>query len=267
MTSRKPDQFVASEPKQSDDPSRPFETRGTEPQDSKSEATYHMCGSDLVCGTDERGFATPRNKSPFELVLDASEGFIPLWEKNKVLRWRFNENSMNYFKDPGAAKRALRQLLAEAVDKWGDSAPVKFREAASAWDFQVYMSSADNCDSWGACTLASAFFPDGGRHDLRLFPMMLTQSRKEIVDTFIHETGHIFGLRHFFANLTEKAWPSEIFGTNRAFSIMNYGHMSELTTDDRDDLKNLYESVWNGSLDNVNGTPIVLFRPFHYAAP
>ena len=96
---------------------------------------------------------------------------------------------------------------------------------------------------------------------------MFTQSQKEIVDTFIHETGHIFGLRHFFANLTEAAWPSAIFGTHRAFSIMNYGRMSELTTDDKNDLKNLYESVWNGSLDNINGTPIVQFRPFHYAVP
>ena len=174
---------------------------------------------------------------------------------------------MKYFKDPAAAKRALRQLLAEAIDKWGDSAPVKFREVASAWDFQIYMNSADNCNSRGACTLASAFFPDGGRHRLRLFPKMLTQSRKEIVDTFIHETGHIFGLRHFFANLTESAWPSEKFGAHKAFSIMNYGQMSELTTDDRNDLKTLYESVWNGSLYKVNGTPIAQFKPFHYAAP
>ena len=48
---------------------------------------------------------------------------------------------------------------------------------------------------------------------------------------------------------------------------MNYGSKSELTGQDRSDLRNLYESVWNGVLDNVNGTPIVLFRPFHYAAP
>ena len=259
---KEPSPFAASGPEQSEDPRSAFKKSCSE-----SEATYHMCGSEFVCETDERGFATPRNRSPFELVLDASEGFIPLWEKNKVLRWCFNENSMKYFKDPAAAKRALRQLLAEAIDKWGDSAPVKFREGASAWDFQIHMNSADNCNSRGACTLASAFFPDGGRHHLRLFPKMLTQCRKEIVDTFIHETGHIFGLRHFFANLTESAWPSEKFGAHKAFSIMNYGQMSELTTDDRNDLKTLYESVWNGSLDNVNGTPIVQFKPFHYAAP
>ena len=65
---------------------------------------------------------------------------------------------------------------------------------------------------------------------------MFTQARKEQVDTFIHEIGHIFGLRHFFANVSETAWPSEIFGRHENFSIMNYGALSELTDADKDDL-------------------------------
>ncbi|MDE2890610.1 MAG: hypothetical protein OXR72_20610 [Gemmatimonadota bacterium] len=173
---------------------------------------------------------------------------------------------MIYFSDPIAAKSELRQLFAEAIVAWGDSAPVRFREESSGWDFQIAMSHADNCSPWG-CTLAKAFFPDCGRHDLLLFPKLFTQTRKEIVDTFIHETGHIFGLRHFFAKLSEKAWPSEIFGRHEKFSIMIYGLFSELSKYDREDLRRLYESVWNGSLDNVNGTPIVQFKPFHYALP
>lgn len=174
--------------------------------------------------------------------------------------------SMRYFRYPNAAKAALRQLIKEAINAWGDSAPIRFRKADSGWEFQIQMSYADNCNPNG-CTLAQAFFPDQGRHRLRLFPQMFTQSRKEIVDTFIHEIGHMFGLRHFFANLSEQAWPSEIFGTHQAFTIMNYGLMSELTETDKSDLKNLYQSVWNGTLDNVNGTPIVLFDPYHYALP
>ena len=71
--------------------------------------------------------------------------------------------------------------------------------------------------------LASAFFPDAGRHPLTIYPRMFTQSRKEQVDTLIHEIGHTFGLRHFFAQVSESAWPSVVFGTHQAFSIMNYG--------------------------------------------
>ena len=52
---------------------------------------------------------------------------------------------------------------------------------------------------------------------------MFTQSPEEQVETLIHEIGHVFGLRHFFAQLSETAWASEVFGTHDPLSIMNYG--------------------------------------------
>jgi hypothetical protein len=73
------------------------------------------------------------------------------------------------------------------------------------------MRTGDNCTPSG-CVLASAFFPDSGRHQLVLYPKMFSQSKKEQIETLIHEIGHIFGLRHFFANVSETVWPSEIFG-------------------------------------------------------
>jgi hypothetical protein len=45
---------------------------------------------------------------------------------------------------------------------------------------------------------------------------------------------------------------------------MNYGNNSELTEADRRDVKLLYEGVWSNQLRNINGTPIKLFRPYHY---
>lgn len=83
----------------------------------------------------------------------------------------------------------------------------------------------------------------------------------------IHEIGHIFGLRHFFAPELETPWPSVIFGEHKPFSIMNYGENSELTDTDKNDLKKLYKSVWSGQLTNINGTPIRLFKPYHYFIP
>ena len=75
--------------------------------------------------------------------------------------------------------------------------------------------------------------------------------------------GHIFGLRHFFAQLKETAWASEIFGEHRPFSIMNYGDESQMTEQDRSDLKLMYSKVWSDELTNINGTPIKLVKPFH----
>lgn len=222
----------------------------------------HVYGDAQTCDTNSRGFATPENRPPTEIVLDASEGFIPLWAENVTLRWRFSENSLRYFQDPTAVKQALRELLGEAILAWGDAAPVRFRETQDVWDFEVVMRNSDNC-SINGCTLASAFFPDPGRHELVLYPKMFTQDRKEQIDTFIHEMGHIFGLRHFFANVSERAWPSVVFGKHTPFSIMNYGANSELTNDDKSDLKLLYDKAWNNELAAINGTNIVFVEPYH----
>lgn len=216
-------------------------------------------GKGIICRTDYRA----RKKSPFEIVLDATEGFIPLWAENLVLRWRFNETSLAVFQQPEAIKTKIRDLLNSAITAWGDAAPIRFTEASDNSDFEIVVEKNDDCSPQG-CTLAQAFFPDAGRHQLYVFPKMFGQSKKEQVDTLTHEIGHVFGLRHFFAPDLETPWPSEIFGENKPFSIMNYGDKSELTDADRSDLKKLYKSAWSGQLTNINGTPIKFVRPFHY---
>jgi hypothetical protein len=230
----------------------------------KAESDVHVFGKGIRCDTEPRGHATPSGRPIQEIVVDASEGFIPLWARNTTLRWRFREHTMKYFKSPAAAKNEIRKLLAEAILAWGDAAPVKFAERTDAWDFEVVMRASDDCDGNG-CVLASAFFPDAGRHQLVLYPMMFSQTRPEQVETLVHEIGHVFGLRHFFADVSETAWPSQVFGKHRPFTIMNYGSQSVLTADDRSDLKKLYQLVWAGSLTQINGTPVKLFKPFHLA--
>lgn len=168
------------------------------------------------------------------------------------------------FEDPEAAKSAIRELFGEALLAWGDSTPVKFTEKNDAWDFEIVVREQDRCSANG-CVLASAFFPDAGRHELVFYPTLFSQSRTEQIETIIHELGHVFGLRHFFANISETAWASEIFGEHNEFSIMNYGPKSVLTDADKRDLKRLYELVWSGELTEINGTPIRLMRPWsHY---
>jgi hypothetical protein len=221
----------------------------------------HLLRPGIVCDTEARGHATPKALTPLEIVVDASDGFIPLWAKNTTLRWRFRERSMNYFEDPKAAKIYIRKLLGESILEWGAATPVKFKEDNDLYDFEIVMKNADDCDSSG-CTLASAFFPDAGRHKVLIYPMMFTQTRKEQIETLVHEIGHVFGLRHFFANISEKDWPSEVFGAHRKFSIMNYGSLSKLTAADKNDLGKLYKSAWNGKLKEINGTPIKLVKPY-----
>lgn len=219
-------------------------------------------GRSRLCGTDMRGYATPRNKSPLELVVNVNQGFVPLWQKGVVLNWRFNEDSLGYFQNVAAARNEIELLLGEAVAAWGAAAPVRFAKSADRWDFEIVVRDADRCDPNG-CVLASAFFPDAGRHELRLYPKLFEQSAREQVETLVHEIGHTFGLRHFFAELSEADSPFVKFGKHDPFSIMNYGEKSRLTPTDRSDLRKLYAEAWAGTLTEINGTAVKLVRPYH----
>lgn len=225
---------------------------------SSTESEVHLLARGIICGTDNRA----SKRSPLTIVLEATEGFIPLWAENSVLRWKFNAASLSAFQHPETIKDRIRDLIGRAISAWGDAAPIRFTENPDNSDFEIVVEQNDSCTLQG-CTLAQAFFPDSGRHQLYVFPKMFEQSKKEQVDTLIHEIGHVFGLRHFFAPEFETKWPSVIFGEHEPFSIMNYGKNSELTEADRSDLKLLYQGAWEGDLKNINGTPIKLIRPYH----
>lgn len=240
----------------------PFALRKPAEVAREVEPHVHIIRDGVRCDTERRGFKTSRGRSPLEIVVDASEGFVPLWAKETTLRWRFQERSLQLFQDPAAAKLAIEQLLGEAILMWGDAAPVKFARRDDAWDFEIVVREADDCNPSG-CVLASAFFPDAGQHQLVIYPKMFSQDRKEQVETLVHEIGHVFGLRHFFALISETEWPAEIFGKHVKFSIMNYGGDSKLTSADKSDLKRLYQRAWAGQFTHINGTPIKFVRPFH----
>ena len=232
------------------------------PEETLADATadqIHLLEKGIICTTDYRA----HKRSPLDIVLDATDGFIPLWAENLVLRWSFNTASLSFFQQPEAIMSEVRGLLSAAILAWGDAAPIRFTETSDNSDFEIVIERLPNCSPQG-CTLARGFFPDAGRHKLFIFPTMFQQSRKEQVDTLTHEIGHIFGLRHFFAPELETRWASVVFGEHNPFSIMNYGNNSELTPADLRDLKLLYEGVWSNQIRNINGTPIKLFRPFHY---
>lgn len=229
-------------------------------KDKKS--AVHQYGDSFICMTDRSGQTTPGERSPLEIVVDASEGFIPLWAQGQVLRWTFDEAALSYYKYPEAVKAYVRELMGEALLAWGDAVPIRFSENGDNSDFQIQVRASDNCNAHG-CVLASAFFPDSGRHRLVIYPKMFGQSRQEQKETMMHELGHVFGLRHFFAKISESAWPSEIFGEHKPFSIMNYGGKSELTEADVRDLALLYQKVWCKEIIAINGTPVQLVMPFH----
>ncbi|GII97593.1 hypothetical protein [Sinosporangium siamense] len=229
--------------------------------DSKTTDFVHLIADGIVCNTEARGHATPGGRPPTEIVVDATEGFIPLWRAGSILKWRFQERSFARAPDPDGSQATVFELMSEALLRWGSAAPVTFTRDSDLWDFEIVLRNASDCTPQG-CVLASSFFPDAGRHELVIYPTMFEQAREEQIETLIHEFGHVFGLRHFFAVVSETAWPSEIFGKHSPFSIMNYGPKSKLTEADLKDLTELYRLAWTGRLTNINGTPIRFVRPY-----
>ena len=214
----------------------------------------------VKCVTEDIGKPKNRDVDVNELVVGLG-GIIPLWAADTTLYWRFNDASFAMAPNPAAAKARIRTLFQRALGEWGEACPIAFAERDSGTDFEIVLRNADDCDTRG-CVLASAFFPDNGRHELIVYPRMLMQVEKEQIDTMIHELGHVFGLRHFFALTNETRLPAQVFGTHVDFTIMNYGEKSDLTDADRADLATLYRRARSGELTAINGTRIELVRPF-----
>ncbi len=92
----------------------PFQLRNPEDAFREVESQFHVFGHGAICDTDTRGHATAGDRTPTEIVVDASEGFIPLWGKDMILRWRFQERSMSIVEDPESAKIAIKELLGQS---------------------------------------------------------------------------------------------------------------------------------------------------------
>jgi hypothetical protein len=226
----------------------------------KDEVFRYGTNKRVICVTEEAG--QPKNLDVHRNEIRVGLGeLIPLWASDVTLYWRFNARSFRAFAHPQAAKERVRNLLSQALGRWEDARPINFVERPRGWDFEVVVRNAPDCDASG-CVLASSFFPDAGRHKLLIYPTMFDQEEEEQIETLIHEIGHVFGLRHFFANVSETQLKSELFGTDAEFTIMNYGKKSVLTEQDRADVKKLYQLARSGELRAINGTPIKLMRPF-----
>ncbi|KAG0380172.1 hypothetical protein BGX24_009787 [Mortierella sp. AD032] len=231
----------------------------------KPDLKTHFFLKNCLCVTGERA-PTHNHSSPEILV--GTLGIIPLWAKNTVLRYRFNHTSAVALEQLHRTEEDFIRLFKKAIGMWGDAAPVTFKADDAAWDFEFDIRKDKFCFE-GGCVLASAFFPDTGRHQLVIYPSMFNHNEAEQVETLVHELGHVFGLRHWFAKREDgNGWRAEVFGRQDPVTIMNYDDRrtlideSTLTDADKTDLIKLYDSAWSGGIKHINTTPIVLFESF-----
>ena len=115
-------------------------------------------------------------------------------------------------------------------------------------------------------TLASAFFPNKVQ-EVRVYDKTLVEPdwRKVLKNSFLHEIGHIIGLRHEFANDPDPdnenkpfETPAQRFGSVNPHSVMSYDDVNNINEMDKNDVIAFYKLA-NRSL--INGAPITDYTP------
>jgi len=72
----------------------PFALRDEKQAAERKAPHVHILRKGFRCVTDKAGKPVPNGRSNLELVVDASEGFIPLWAQGVILRWQFADGTL-----------------------------------------------------------------------------------------------------------------------------------------------------------------------------
>ncbi|KAJ9613886.1 hypothetical protein H2200_002022 [Cladophialophora chaetospira] len=173
-------------------------------------------------------------------VMVGSQGIIPRWDVRTsrpcTLQYYIQTGT---FDNPDNLK-LTQDLLVKAAKRWNDvDVGVIFAattDAAKAHFDVVYIPNPEK-PTW----IAGTFFPnDVDRFEIYPPSFNDPDIRKQLVNTFTHEFGHILGLRHEFA-ATKEADPSVQIGVMNPNSIMSYEWKTRsFSQSDQDGLKTFY---------------------------
>merc|ERR1712100_924209 len=180
---------------------------------------------------------------------------IVLWDPNAILKYyvdeTFNENQ----------RVLVKSAMKHAVESW---------DGREAWNH--HLPGMIEGDTQGEANFTVTRIPEnGGLFASAFFPGYIFGNRLEITDfqlnahwvaklmtTLIHEIGHIYGLRHEFANTEGDNVP---VGLRNDFSIMNYGE-THLQKSDVTTLARIYSDTYA----RINGIRVAHFNPDGTAA-
>ena len=185
---------------------------------------------------------------------------VPRWDTvlqpNRKLLYFIRKDT---FPDADTTQRAESNFQA-AAGEWNRVGLGLLFEAASdasaAHFHLVYSTAAD--------AYARAFFPNQLGRDVEVFPGGLDPQRPKdgLKKTFMHELGHVLGLRHEFAVAANESASVQFMDPN-PLSIMSYGENRDLQESDKAGTKAFYKKR-NG--DPINGIPITDYTPVAKAA-
>jgi len=200
-------------------------------------------------------------------VLDAYVGLfgnIPRWVKGSVINFAAYANG---YPGDGDAVFAAQQLNKAALYWNSLNVGVNFKWVGPLADAEFVLGYAG--DQGGL--VARAFFPNGNDlNNLTVYKRAFDPDLKPVMwRYFLHELGHVLGLRHEFALDTKydedpskplelKEGGAILIGARDPFSVMNYRPEAPMIT--QEDIK--YTKIfYDFSGPSIQGVPMQLFVP------
>jgi len=194
------------------------------------------------------------------IYLGIERGRLHLWENGSVIKWTCRKDGWPSSDDD--SNNGLRVLIAVwyATQAWNEAmgGRVKFKYVSKLSDaaFEVRYETGGRKG-----LLARAFFPIHYNRDLNFLKIYRSSfderysRRYPLYNTFLHELGHILGLRHEFAHEKQNEMKAEsiMFGINNSNSVMGYYAGQDIQPSDVIYIRKAYDELQHGSIVSALG--------------
>lgn len=202
---------------------------------------------------------TPRafNAGPAGLCI-ALNDICPRWVPGSVITWAAWRSGFDSQEDADYAANSLEI----AAQIWNSAnVGVTFEWVPLAKDATFVLCHGGKNPG----TYAEAFFPnDLPLNYLFVFSLSFTELKEHLWRVFLHELGHVLGLRHEFAITDEQKWKAVEFGPRNELSVMNYREEPPMLQQSDIDSTRLFYALRNdadGKPAKIQGTPLQDFTP------
>lgn len=180
---------------------------------------------------------------------------IPRWDNTpaRTIRYFVQASTFPSNEDAQFAAAALEGAAQEWNDlKLGITLQSTTIQTEASF-YLVYRPSPSN-----STTLAQAFFPNEVDEDVIVYSFAFEPDNKEILQPiFLHELGHVLGLRHEFA-IEQEGEGAVQFMQKNPQSVMSYNFPPTMQDSDREGTKAFYQ-LENGA--RVQGRPVTDYVP------